>query len=295
MRVEMEKQIEQEKLKAQREESDRLERIRREEAAIKKRQAEFSELEKKLGLVLPLVHEANLIAKELKRNVNFSTKMTRIVSDYGSLQDARTDCLIRVDNKEEGYYYMWDADKFQNRIIMMRDLLNQFFDTGDLPEVDQDHDPFWDPAEALHIGTSHLQLKNLGYMLPNELDSKILSSEGAQGQNGILRVQYTPCAENGIDEPEDDVQCDEPHELVGKECWFRVEIDQAMNLPAELCQDTYVTYSFKHEPNVQYRTDSVPGINQNPKYSYSKVHHIPTVTDYIIDYIDSGSVSPLPF
>jgi len=186
---------------------------------------------------------------------------------------------------------MWDADKFQNRIIMMRDLLNQFFETGEVPEVDQDHDPFWDPAEALHIGTSHLQLKNLGYMLPNELDSKILSSEGAQGQNGILRVQYTPCAENGIDEPEDDVQCDEPHELVGKECWFRVEIDQAMNLPAELCQDTYVTYSFKHEPNVQYKTDSVPGMNQNPKYSYSKVHHIPSVTDYIIDYIDSGSIN----
>lgn len=136
MRLDMEKQIENEKLKAQREETDRLERIRREEAAIKKRQAEFSELEKKLGLVLPLVHEANLIAKELKRDVNFSTKMTRIVSDYGSLQDARTDCLIRVDNKEEGYYYMWDADKFQNRIIMMRDLLNEFFDSGDLPNVD---------------------------------------------------------------------------------------------------------------------------------------------------------------
>lgn len=85
MRLEMEKQIEMEKVKAQREEADRLERIRREEMAIKRRQAEFSELEKKLGLVLPLVHEANLIAKELNRNVNFSTKMTRIVSDYGSL------------------------------------------------------------------------------------------------------------------------------------------------------------------------------------------------------------------
>lgn len=291
MRVDMEKQIEQEKLKAQREESDRLERIRREEAAIKKRQAEFSELEKKLGIVLPLVHEANLIAKELKRNVKFSTKMTRIVSDYGSLQDARTDVLIRVDNEEEGYYYMWGADKFQNRIIMMRDMLNDFFDSGELPNPDKDHDPFWDPVEPLHIGTSHLQLKNLGYMLPNELTSKILSSEGAQGQNGVLSVQYTPCAENGIDEPEDDVQCDEPHELVGKECWFRVEIENAKGLPADLCKDTYVTYSFKHEPNVLYKTETCEGQNQNPSFNYKKVHHIPTVTDYIIDYIDSGSVS----
>lgn len=62
-------------------------------------------------------------------------------------------------------------------------------------------------------------------------------------------------------------------------------------MPADLCQDTYVTYSFKHEPNVLYKTDSVPGMNQNPKYSYNKIHHIPTVTDYIIDYIDSGSIN----
>lgn len=32
-------------------------------------------------------------------------------------------------------------------------------------------------------------------------------------------------------------------------------------------------------------------MNQNPKFGYSKVHHIPCVTDYIIDYIDSGSIN----
>ena len=173
----------------------------------------------------------------------------------------------------------------------MRDLLNDYFESGEIKHPEKESDPFWDPVEALHIGTSHLQLKNLGYMLPNELDSKILSSEGAQGQNGVLTVNYTPCAANGIDEPEDDVQCDEPHELVGKECYFRVEIDSAKNLPADLCQDTYVTYCFKHEPNVLYKTDVCSGMNQCPKFGYKKVHHIPCVTDYIIDYIDSGSVS----
>lgn len=62
-------------------------------------------------------------------------------------------------------------------------------------------------------------------MLNNDLDAKILSSEGAQGVRGNLLVKYWPCAEDGIGEADDDVMCDEPSELVGKEIWFRVEID----------------------------------------------------------------------
>lgn len=81
MRIEMERNIAQEKLKNQKDEADRIERIRREEAAIKKRQAEFSALEKKLAIVLPLVNEGNLIAKELKRDVVFNTKMIRVMND----------------------------------------------------------------------------------------------------------------------------------------------------------------------------------------------------------------------
>lgn len=112
MRLEMEFKIEQEKLKAAKEEAERLERIRREEAAIKNRQAEFSALEKKLGIVLPLVNEANLIATELKRNIKFNTKMIRVMPEFGNLMDSRTDIVIKVDNGEDSYYYQWDADKF---------------------------------------------------------------------------------------------------------------------------------------------------------------------------------------
>jgi len=35
---------------------------------------------------------------------------------------------------------------------------------------------------------------------------------------------------------------DEPKELVGKEIYFRVEIDSASNLPVELCKNVFVTY-----------------------------------------------------
>ena len=126
---------------------------------------------------------------------------------------------------------------------MMRDHLNQYFEDGVIQNYsDKEKDPFWDPPEPLLIGTSYLSLKNLGYMLNNDLDAKILSSEGAQGVRGNLMVKYWPCAADGVGEAEDDVMVDEPRELVGKEVFFRVEIDHATNLPAELCKNVFVTY-----------------------------------------------------
>lgn len=81
------------------------------------------------------------------------------------------------------------------------------------------------------VGVSFLTLKNLAYMCENKLDAKILSSEGKNGVNGLISLSYAPCADNGIDEPEDDVFCDEPHELVGKAINFRLEIDNASGMP----------------------------------------------------------------
>lgn len=105
MKIEMQKQLEQERIKAQKEEASRMERIQKEEAAIKKRQAEFSELEKKLSVVLPLVNEANLISKELKRDITFSTKMVREMPDSQNLLEAKTDVIVKVENREVAYYY----------------------------------------------------------------------------------------------------------------------------------------------------------------------------------------------
>ena len=48
----------------------------------------------------------------------------------------------------------------------------------------------------------------------------------------------------------------------------------------------------KHEPGQIYSTPEVEGQNPNPSFKYECVHNIDLVTDYIIDCLDSGSVSP---
>lgn len=112
LRLQMEKEIEMEKIKAAKEETERLERIRKEEAQIKARQEAFTALEKKLSHALPLVQEANLIAIELKRKMTFNSKMIRVMSEFAAAQDtSRTDIVIRVDNGEDNYYYIWDVEK----------------------------------------------------------------------------------------------------------------------------------------------------------------------------------------
>lgn len=106
--------------------------------------------------------------------------MIRVIPEFANLMDSRTDIVIRVENGEDSYYYQWDDTKFADRLDMMRDHLNQYFDDGSIPDYsNKDKDPFWDPPEPLLVGTSYLSLKSLGYVLGNELDAKILSSEGA--------------------------------------------------------------------------------------------------------------------
>ena len=68
-----------------------------------------------------------MIATELKRDIKFNTKMIRVMPEFGNILDSKTDILIKVDNNEQGYYYQWDTDKFQYRLLIMRELLNQYF------------------------------------------------------------------------------------------------------------------------------------------------------------------------
>lgn len=124
-----------------------------------------------------------------------------------------TEVLIRVDNKEEGYYYQWDENKISDRIFMMRDLVNEYFESGVLPNLPQEEDPFWDPTEPMLIGQSFLSLKNLSYLVENEVEAKILSSEGASGVRGTLNIKYFPTDFEGTGEPDEESLPDEPEDL----------------------------------------------------------------------------------
>lgn len=50
-----------------------------------------------------------------------------------AMKHRRTEIVAKVDNKEDGYSYIWPASKFKNRLYIIRDIVNDYFDTNELP------------------------------------------------------------------------------------------------------------------------------------------------------------------
>lgn len=92
---------------------------------------------------------------------------------------------------------------------MIREILEQYFDTGDLPKLDKNEDPFWDPPNPILIGQSYLSLGALGFVCDSNLEASILSIDGTAGRNGTLNISYCPCDADGKDYDEDEI----PEEL----------------------------------------------------------------------------------
>lgn len=271
--------------------------MRMEEIRIAKKAEDNASLENSLEGILPKVNEANMIAAELKREIRFNVRMVSTMPDFGDFKEAKREIKIKCDNKEDGYFYMWSCEKFVDRLEMMKENVNEYFDTGVSPDFsDKSQDPFWDPAEPVLIGNSYLKLQNMAYVMENDQKIKILNTAGAgnEAQQGILEPAYWPVTAQGMqcddeDFPED-LQIEDAQELLNKELYFRVDIKKATGLPAELCKDCYVVYKFKHEPDKEYRTQDCIGKKPNPEWNYSKQHHIDLISEYHLDYFKDGHI-----
>lgn len=83
---------------------------------------------------------------------------------------------------------------------------------------------------------------------------------------------------------------EDPAELLNKEIFFKVKVDRCLGLPNDLCKNVFVTYIFKHEPDVIYRVPEFEGKNPNPIFDYNHVHRVDHVSEYFLDYITSGHI-----
>jgi len=90
----------------------------------------------------PLVDEANWMAFELERKIKFNIKIANKSEDGSSIGPANiqlmTEILILVANLEDNSTYEWPLDKFENRVFMIRDILEEYYETDDLPNLDKE-------------------------------------------------------------------------------------------------------------------------------------------------------------
>lgn len=214
--------------------------------------------------------------------------------DFDELKSQKREFKIKVDNREEGYFYVWEPDKFANRIYMMRDKYNEYVDNlGKIPDFsNKEEDPFWDSPEPVLIGKSYLGLASLVYSLDDALELKVFSTNTAfaSGECGTINVGYEACNAEGGPPPDEFLEVEDAQEMLGKEIFFKVNVDKCDNLPMELCTNVYCEYIFKHEPENVYRTDVFSGKNPNPVFNYQKLHNVECINDYILDYFNNGHI-----
>jgi len=177
------------------------------------------------------------------------------------LAQGPTDLMIKVENNEEKYFYEWTVTIFKHRVFLIREILDDYFESGKKPTFSKVDDPFWDPPNPILIGHSYLSLGALGFVLDSDVDAAIISIDGTKSKNGMLSVGYDQCDANGklycqdkvnkdpqnmADMPDDLFVQNDVDELLKyeKEFYFKVRVKQAISLPKDLNNNAFVRYQF---------------------------------------------------
>lgn len=172
-------------------ERERMQKEIQEEATLQRfKEQEKVHLEHKLAKHLSQITEVNLIAKELKRDVTFSVRLTYnfVTGSEVNLYDkpTKTKIQIFVHNKETNNQYTWPMSKFTNRYFIIRDLLEQHYEGNKLPDKNTSEDPFWDPPEAYLIGQGFITLESLAYLMDNPAELHLVNDNGTIGKLNVI-------------------------------------------------------------------------------------------------------------
>jgi len=95
-------------------------------------------VQREMAVLGPEINEANYIAMALSKRVVFTVLLT-MVKEANKI-------VIKVDNQDLKQQYQWNPEKFRNRLVLFREMLDDLLDDGILQKFgDPQKDPFWDP------------------------------------------------------------------------------------------------------------------------------------------------------
>ena len=238
----------------------------------------------------PRVNEANTLARELKRDFKF---------DYDVMQSYRGESLVMVQvvNEHTETEWLWEKDKFVNRLYLMRKLYEKYLDGSlDTSIFGGETDPFVD-HEAMHVGYSSVFLRALAYCMPQEDDYAIYHD--GENTGGIMHIRIEPCWPDGAvikededdDSPYDDVQ--EPKDLLGKRLDVLVTITACKGLAKKFSSETYIEFEFPkavnpNRPDGRWRTGTQTG-TINPNFNFVQQITYQSVDDQVLHDLEYKS------
>jgi kinesin family protein 1 len=142
--------------------------------------------------------------------------------------------VVKVRNTQTDMEWLWEKDKFVNRVYLMRELYEKYLEGSLEPSIfDTEADPFVDPNEPMHVGYSSVFLKSLSFCVPSEDDYAIYHDSQ---QTGIMHVKVEPCKPDGgvINDDEDEGNpfdmVEQPQDLLGKRLDVLVTVSSCKGL-----------------------------------------------------------------
>lgn len=225
-----------------------------------------------------MIDEANEIAKQLEQNVTFSFGLTgNKLGDKGinvnlsnlEFDSSSYDIEIKVNNLNTEEQYIWDRTKFNDRLMVMRDFLNIYEESGNVDEIAKEGNPFLDVREPAIIGQGYFRLEPLSFLIDNPVQIELIGTN--YENHGKLEVNVVPVDTDGNDEIPDEQLPDAPEDLLDRRIDYQVQIIRATDLPSNFCKDVFVEYQIYLNEQV-FRTESIEGKSREPEFNYSKQH-----------------------
>jgi len=165
-------------------------------------------------------------------------------------EERNYDIEVKVNNLDTEEQYIWDRHKFKDRLMVMRDYLGVYEETGMVEDKTGDN-PFTDQREPAIIGQGYFRLEPLSYLIDNPVQIELIGTN--YENHGKLDVNIVPVDENGNEDILDEDVPDQPEDMLNRRIDFLVQISQAKDLPSNFCKDVFVEYQIYLEEE-KYRT-----------------------------------------
>ena len=234
------------------------------------------------------IREADLIAKELNRNIEFTpfVKSINLLNTVNRKELSIENFVnVKVINREDGWVNYWSLEQFDNRLALIKEAMEYFFSRNQI-KYTKENDPFWDPEEFFLYGQSFSMAKNILYKF--ELSHKI-GIVGYEGDIGHFNVSLIPIDDDlkPIVEEEIEEEVEDPEDLIKKHmsCHFRIVIDKITFYDIEKLQNkqAYLQYELLEFPNMtEYKTQEFRVTDNQVTLGYKQNIRIPKVTKDII-------------
>jgi len=259
---------------------------------------ELYALEDQLKKVMPVVMEANQMAKQLGRCVSYEAKLvthipqSHLIDPLSPVEELLTQKVIellikvtlhnpRTDMKREWY---WDTEPFFDRLGRMRLVWQKWMLEHVMVPTHSPEDPFWSPPKPQLVGFAYLYLAPVAYCCPCKQWVPIYNHAGAkQGELSVVLKPTKPDMKSPLPPTSD------PNSLLGKRLDFEMTIESCRGLMDCPNKNVSVEYMFKAEEGTR-TTPPCSGKKFDPKFSEKHLFTLPKVEELHIAYLCKDAI-----